>query len=138
MILDVFSRYVVGWMIAYQESAALAERLITKTCQVHKIAPGQQTIHAARGSSMTSKPVALLLSDLGVTRSHGRRYVCNDNPYSEFQFKTLKYTAGFPDRFGSIQDGRSFCIDLFEWYNTIHHHGSLGLLAPFDVHLWIG
>jgi len=83
---------------------------------------------------MTSKPVALLLSDPGVTRSHGRPYVSNDNPYSESQFKTLKYTAGFPERFGSIQDARSFCIDFFEWYNTMHHHGSLGLLTPFDVH----
>ena len=134
VILDVFSRYVVGWMVAYQESAALAKQLITKTCEWQNILPGQLTIHADRGSSMTSKPVALLLSDLGVTRSHGRPYVSNDNPYSESQFKTLKYAAGFPDRFGSIQDSRSFCIDFFEWYNTMHHHSSLGLLTPFDVH----
>jgi putative transposase len=138
VILDVFSRYVVGWMVAYQESAALAKRLITKTCQWQKIVPGQLTIHADRGSSMTSKPVALLLSDLGVTKTHGRPHVSNDNPYSESQFKTLKYKSGFPDRFGSIQDARSFCIDFFEWYNTMHHHGSLGLLKPFDVHYGLG
>jgi putative transposase len=134
MILDVFSRYVLGWMVAYEESAVLAKRLITKACEWQKIVPGQLTIHADRGSSMTSKPVALLLSDLGVIRSHGRPYVSNDNPYSESQFKTLKYTAGFPERFGSIQHARSFCTDFFEWYNTMHHHGSLGLLTPFDVH----
>jgi putative transposase len=138
VILDVFSRYVVGWMVAYQESAALAKRLITKTCQWQKIEPGQLTIHADRGSSMTSKPVALLLSDLGVTKTHGRPHVSNDNPYSESQFKTLKYKSGFPDRFGSIQDARAFCIDFFPWYNTMHHHGSLGLLTPFDVHYGLG
>ncbi len=138
VILDVFSRYVVGWMVAYQESAALAKRLITKTCQWQKIEPGQLTIHADRGSSMTSKPVALLLSDLGVTKTHGRPHVSNDNPYSESQFKTLKYKSGFPDRFGSIQDARAFCIDFFTWYNTMHHHGSLGLLKPFDVHYGLG
>ena len=134
VILDVFSRYVVGWMVAYQELGSLANRLITKTCQRQKIVPGQLTIHADRGSSMTSKNVALLLSDLGVTRTHGRPHVSNDNPFSESQFKTLKYTSGFPDRFGSIQDARAFCIDFFQWYNTMHHHGSLGLLTPFDVH----
>ena len=133
MILDVFSRYVVGWMVAYQELAVLANRLITKTCQRQKIVPGQLTIHADRGSSMTSKNVALLLSNLGVTRTHGRPHVSNDNPYSESQFKTLKYTSGLPDRFGSIQDARAFCINFFQWYNTMHHHGSLGLLTPFDV-----
>ena len=134
VILDVFSRYVVGWMVATQEAAALAQRLIAETCERQGIVEGNLTIHADRGPSMSSKPVALLLADLGVTKSQGRPHVSNDNPYSESQFKTLKYRPEFPDRFGSLQDTRSFLLDFFEWYNTMHHHSGLGLLTPFDVH----
>jgi len=134
VILDVFSRYVVGWMAAAQESAALAQRLIEQTCERQGIAQGTLTLHADRGSSMTSKPVALLLADPGVTKTHSRPHVSNDNPYSESQFKTLKYSPEFPDQFGSLQDTRSFLLDFFLWYNTMHHHSGLGLLTPFDVH----
>jgi putative transposase len=134
VILDVFSRYVVGWMVAGQESAALAQHLIAETCARQGIAQDTLTIHADRGPSMSSKPVALLLADLGVTKSHGRPHVSNDNPYSESQFKTLKYSPAFPDRFGSLPDSRSFLLDFFVWYNTMHHHSGLGLLTPFDVH----
>jgi putative transposase len=134
MILDVFSRYVVGWMAAYWESAALAEQVIESVCGREGVEKGQLTIHADRGPSMISKTVALLLSDLEVTKSHGRPNVSNDNPYSESQFKALKYRLEFPDRFGSLQDARSFLIDFFEWYKTMHHHGGLGLLTPYDVH----
>jgi len=134
VILDVFSRYVVGWMAAVRESATLAQRLIEETCARQGIAQGALTIHADRGPSMSSKPVALLLADLGVTKTHGRPHVSNDNPYSESQFKTLKYSPEFPDRFGSLQDARGFLLDFFHWYNTMHHHSGLGLLTPFDVH----
>ena len=134
VILDVFSRYAVGWMVAHREQAALAERLIEATCARQGIVPGQLTVHADRGSSMTSKPVALLLADLGVTKTHSRPHVSNDNPYSESQFKTLKYRAEFPDRFGSLEHARALCGDLFQWYNHEHHHAGLGLLTPYDVH----
>ncbi len=134
VILDVFSRSVVGWMVAHRESAALAEKLIRETCSRQGIVPGQLTVHADRGSSMTSKAVALLLSDLGVTKSHSRPHVSNDNPFSEAQFKTLKYRPEFPDRFGSIEDARAFCRAFFNWYNTEHRHGGIGLLTPEDVH----
>lgn len=135
VILDVFSRYVVGWMIAYRESAELAKRLIEHSCQKQRIEPGTLTIHADRGSSMKSKPVALLLADLGVTKTHSRPHVSDDNPYSESQFRTLKYRPNFPDRFGSIEHARSFCQPFFHWYNHEHHHSGLGLLAPAVVHL---
>jgi putative transposase len=134
VILDIFSRYVVGWMVAHQESAALAERLIAATCVKQAIVPSQLTIHADRGSSMTSKPVALLLADLGVTRTHSRPHVSNDNPFSEAQFKTLKYRPEFPDRFGSLEAARAFCQPFFTWYNTAHRHGGIGLLTPATVH----
>ena len=135
VILDIFSRYVVGWMLAPHESAALAERLIQETCAKQDIVPGQLTLHADRGSSMRSKPVALLLADLGVTKTHSRPQVSNDNPFSEAQFRTLKYCPPFPDRFGSIADGRAFCHTFFRWYNHDHHHSGLGFLAPAVVHL---
>ena len=135
VILDIFSRYVVGWMLAPYESAALAERLIAETCAKHGIKPGQLTLHADRGASMRSKPVALLLADLGVTKTHSRPHVSNDNPFSEAQFRTLKYCPQFPDRFGSIADGRAFCQTFFRWYNHDHHHSGLGFLAPAVVHL---
>ncbi len=134
VILDIFSRYVVGWMVATRESATLAEKLIRETCQKQTIVPGQLTVHADRGSSMTSGPVALLLADLGVTKTHSRPYNSNDNPFSESHFKTLKYRPEFPDRFGAIQDGRAFCQRFFAWYNTEHHHSALGWMTPQVVH----
>jgi putative transposase len=134
VILAVFSRYAVGWMVAPCERSALAERLLAATCTRQGIVPGQLTVHADRGSSMTSKPVALLLADLGVTKTHSRPHVSNDNPYSESQFKTLKYRPEFPDRFGSIEHARTLCGDLFQWYNHEHHHVGLGLFTPHDVH----
>lgn len=133
-ILDVYSRYTVGWMIAHRESAALAKHLIAETCVKQAIVREQLTIHADRGSSMRSKPVALLLSDLGVTKTHSRPHVSNDNPFSESQFKTLKYRPSFPDRFGCIEDARTFCATFFGWYNTQHHHSGIGFLTPEVVH----
>jgi len=135
VILDVFSRYTVGWMVAYRESAALAGKLIGETLSRQGIAGDQLTIHADRGSSMTSKPVALLMADLGITKTHSRPHVSNDNPYSEAQFKTLKYRPAFPKRFGSIEHARVHCVDFFRWYNAEHHHSGLGYLTPHDVHL---
>jgi len=134
VILDIFSRYVVGWMVACRESATLAEKLIRETCQKQAIVPGQLTVHADRGSSMTSGPVALLLADLGVTKTHSRPYNSNDNPFSESHFKTLKYRPEFPDRFGSLPDSRVFCQQFFAWYNSEHHHSALGWLTPEVVH----
>jgi len=134
VILDIFSRYVVGWMVAHAESARLAERLIAATCETQGIGPGQLTVHADRGSSMTSKPVALLLADLGITRTHSRPHVSNDNPFSEAQFKTLKSRPEFPERFASAEAARTFCHPFFTWYNTEHHHGGIGWLTPAMVH----
>jgi putative transposase len=130
VILDIFSRYVVGWMIAHQEQAALAERLIAETLAKQEITAGQLTIHADRGASMTSKPVAFLLADLGVTKTHSRPHVSNDNPYSEAHFKTLKYRPGFPERFNSVEEARAFGQEFFGWYNTAHRHAGIGLLTP--------
>ena len=137
-MLDVFSRYVVGWMVAHRESATLAERFIRETCARQGIAREQLTIHADRGPAMTSKPVALLLADLGVTKTHARPHVSNDNPFSEAQFKTLKYRPAFPERFGSIQDARAHCHVFFPWYNAEHHHSGLGLLTPARRALRLG
>jgi putative transposase len=134
VILDVFSRYVVGWMVAHRESAEMARKLIQDTCSKQQIGHGQLTIHADRGSSMTSKPVAFLLADLGVTKTHSRPHVSDDNPYSESQFRTMKYRPDFPDRFGSIQDSRSFSQLFFSWYNQEHRHSGIGLLTPAMVH----
>ena len=134
VLLDVFSRYVVGWTVAARELAAIAEQLIAESCERQRIEPGQLTVHADRGPAMISKPVALLLADLGVTKTHSRPHVSNDNPFSESQFKTMKYRPDFPDRFGSIEHGRSFGGDFFPWYNTEHHHVGLGLFTPHDVH----
>jgi putative transposase len=134
VILDVFSRYVTGWMVATRESAALAERLIADSVRKQGIEPDSLTIHADRGTSMTSKPVALLLADLGVVKSHSRPHVSNDNPYSEAGFKTLKYRPDFPDRFGSIEDARAFCQGFFAWYNNEHRHSGIALFTPADVH----
>lgn len=134
VILDVFSRYVVGWMVAQRESSALAKKLIAETCAREQIQPGQLTLHADRGSSMRSKPVALLLADLSITKTHSRPHVSDDNPFSESQFKTLKGRPDFPKRFGGIEDARGFCRDFFPWYNHDHHHAGLAFLTPADVH----
>lgn len=134
VILDIWSRYVVGWMAADRELASLAKRLIEETMKKQLITPGQLIIHADRGPSMKSKPVALLLADLGVTKSHSRPSVSNDNPYSESQFKTMKYRPEFPERFGSLQDTRAFGHTFFPWYNTEHYHSGIGFLTPEDVH----
>ena len=134
VILDIFSRYVVGWMIAERESATLAKRLIDQTCAKQQVAKGQLTLHADRGSSMKSKVVAQLLADLGVTKTHSRPQVSNDNPFSESQFKTMKYRPDFPPHFGSIQDARAFGCTFFPWYNHEHRHSGLALYTPADVH----
>ena len=134
VILDVFSRYVVGWMVAMRESAGLASQLIEETCEKQNIQPGQFGIHADRGSAMRSKPVAFLLADLSVTKTHSRPYTSNDNPYSESQFRTLKYRPEFPDRFGCIQDSRAFCQRFFPWYNDQHRHSGIGMMTPAMVH----
>jgi putative transposase len=134
VILGIYSRYAVGWMVATRESAALAEKLIAETCAKQGITQGQLSLHADRGSSMTSKPVALLLADLGITQSHSRPHVSNDNPYSEAQFKTLKYRPAFPARFDSVEAARAHCREFFAWYNNEHRHGGLGLHTAADVH----
>jgi putative transposase len=134
VILDVFSRYVVGWMVAPREGAGLASKLVEETCQKQIILPGQLTIHADRGSSMRSKPVAFLLADLSITKTHSRPYTSNDNPYSESQFRTMKYRPEFPDRFGCIQDSRAFCQPFFAWYNDQHRHSGIGMMTPAMVH----
>ncbi|MDP9224405.1 MAG: IS3 family transposase [Actinomycetota bacterium] len=134
VILDVYSRYAVGWTVQYRESATLAERLIADTLHKQQIGRDQLTIHADRGSSMRSKSVAFLLADLGVTKSHSRPYTSTDNPYSEAQFKTLKYRPGFPNRFDSIEHARQFCREFFHWYNHQHRHSGIGLMTPATVH----
>ena len=134
VILDIFSRYVVGWMLGYRESAELAKKLIEQTVERHDIEPGCLTVHADRGAPMTSKAVAFLLAGLGVTKTHSRPYVSNDNPYSESQFKTMKYRPEFPERFGCYQDAHRFCAEFFPWYNHEHHHSGLGYLTPNEVH----
>ncbi|GJO42626.1 hypothetical protein NJB1907E78_42730 [Mycobacterium marinum] len=134
VILDIFSRYVVGWMVASRQTGPLAEVLIRQTCAKQGIDRAQLAIHADRGSSMTSKPVALLLADLGVTQSHSRPHVCSDNPFSEAQFKTLKCRPDFPGRFDSIEDARRHCQDFFGWYNDEHRQPGLGLYTAADVH----
>jgi putative transposase len=134
VILDVYSRYAVGWAVAPRETAALAEALIAECLRVEGIERGQLTIHADRGSSMTSKPVAHLLADLGVTRSHSRPHQSNDNPFSEAQFKTLKYAPTFPERFTGLEHARAFCDVFFDHYNHRHYHSGLALLTPAHVH----
>jgi putative transposase len=134
VILDVFSRYAVGWTVQHRESAELAKALIAQASEQQQIEPGTLTVHADRGSSMTSKPVAFLLADLGVLKSHSRPYTSTDNPYSEAQFKTLKYRPGFPARFDSIEHARAFCREFFDWYNHQHRHSGIGLMTPATVH----
>ena len=134
VIMDIFSRYVVGWTLAERESGQLAQRLIRETCVKENIEEGQLTIHADRGTSMTSQTVAQLLATLGVVKSHSRPQVSNDNPFSESQFKTLKYQPEFPQRFASHEHGLTFCREFFPWYNNEHHHWGLGLMTPATVH----
>ena len=134
VILDVFSRYPVGWTVQHRESAQVAGALIAQAAEQQKILPGALTVHADRGSSMTSKPVAFLLADLGITKTHSRPYTSSDNPYSEAQFKTLKYRPSFPERFSSIEEARSFCRDFFAWYSHQHRHSGIGLMTPACLH----
>jgi putative transposase len=134
VIMDIYSRFVPGWMVAERESAMLAKMLISQTCDREGIVEGELTLHSDRGPSMTSKLVAQLLADLGVTKSHSRPYVSNDNPYSEAQFKTMKYRPEFPDRFGSMQDVRTFGDPFFNWYNTEHRHSGIAMMTPAALH----
>ena len=134
VILDIFSRCVVGWLIALRESAELAEQLIAETVARHAVLPGMLTLHADRGASMRSKPVAALLIDLDITKSHSRPHVSDDNPYSESQFKTMKYRPDFPARFGCIEDARAHCQAFFPWYNSVHRHSGIGYMTPHSVH----
>jgi putative transposase len=134
VLIDVFSRYVTGFMVACRESAELAGQLVELSCQRQDIEPDQLRLHSDRGPAMIAKSMALLLSDLGVTKSHSRPHVSNDNPFSEAQFKTLKYHPSYPQRFGSIQDARLWARMFFDWYNNHHRHSSLGLMTPAMVH----
>jgi putative transposase len=134
VILDIYSRYVPGWLLAHREDARRAEQLLADTCFKQHIDRGQLTVHADRGSSMTSKPVAFLLADLGVTKSFSRPRVSNDNPFSESQFRTFKYRPDFPDRFDSIEHARAHCQRFFPWYNHEHRHSGIALMRPADVH----
>lgn len=134
VILDIFSRFVVGWLIAPRESADLAQQLIAQTVARHDITPGTLTLHADRGASMRSKPVTALLADLDVIKSHSRPYTSDDNPYSEAHFKTMKYRPEFPDRFGCIEDARAHCQAFFAWYNEEHRHSGIAYMTPKSVH----
>lgn len=134
VMLDIFSRYVVGWLLAERETNTLAELLIREACAKQQIQADQLTIHADRGGPMIAKPVALLMADLGVTKSHSRPHVSNDNPFSEAQFKTLKYRPDYPDRFGSLPDAHTWAHIFFLWYNNEHHHSGLGYMTPRAIH----
>lgn len=134
VILDIFSRYVVGWLIAEQESAEFAELLIAETCTKQDIEPGQLTLHSDRGSPMKSKLVSQLLVDLGIIKSHSRPHISDDNPFSEAQFKTLKYRPDYPDRFADLPHAQQWGRAVFTWYNDQHYHSALGLLTPTSVH----
>jgi putative transposase len=134
VILDIFSRYVVAWTVQYREDKQVAKALIAQAVAQQQIKPGTLTVHADRGSAMRSKPVAFLLADLGLTRTHNRPYTSTDNPYSEAHFKTLKYRPGFPDRFQNIEQARDFCRTFFEHYNNHHRHSGIALMTPTAVH----
>jgi putative transposase len=134
VILDVFSRYVVSWTVQYRETGPIAEALIAQAIEQQHITREQLTVHADRGIPMRSKPVAFLLADLGVTKTHSRPYTSTDNPYSEAHFKTLKYRPEFPERFDSIEQAREFCRGFFGWYNHQHRHSGIGLMTPAAVH----
>lgn len=134
VIIDVFSRYIVGWHVATRETAELAKTMIDASVKQQKVPAGQLTLHADRGTSMTSKPVAFLLADLGVTRSHSRPHVSNDNPYSEAHFKTLKHSPTFPTNFANLEQARAFCTDFFDHYNRHHRHCGIAFHTPHDIH----
>jgi transposase InsO family protein len=134
VILDIFSRRVVGWCVADAENTVLFKELFDDAFVKHGVRPGQLTLHADRGGPMKAKPTAFLLADLGVTKSHSRPHTSNDNPFSEAHFKTLKYQPQFPKRFGCIEDARAFCRRFFTWYNQDHHHVGIGLMTPDQVH----
>jgi putative transposase len=134
VLLDIYSRYVVGWMLAHRESGELAADLVRETYEKHDVAPGQVIIHADRGSAPASRTLAQLCADLGAGQSFSRPQVSNDNPFSEAQFKTMKYRPDYPDRFGSFEDGLAFCRRFFGWYNDEHHHSGIGYLTPHAVH----
>jgi putative transposase len=134
VLLDIYSRYVVGWMLAHRESGQLARQLVAQTCEKQHIDPEQLTIHADRGAAPTSKTLAQLYADLGVSGSHSRPHVSNDNPYSEAQFKTMKYRGDYPERFGSYEHALSHCRNFFPWYNRKHRHSGIAMLTPEIVH----
>jgi len=134
VVIDIWSRYLPGWMLARAENAKLAEILLADTITKQAIERNQLTVHSDRGSPMTAKPVAFLLADLGVTKSFSRPHISNDNPYSESQFRTMKYRPQFPVRFGSYEDAHSFCSSFFAWYNHDHRHSGIGFHTPADVH----
>lgn len=134
VLLDIFSRYAVGWMLARHENAARAKRLITETCERQDVKEHQLVLHSDRGAPMRSGTLAQLLATLDVASSFSRPHVSNDNPFSESQFRTLKYSPGFPDRFGGIDDGLAHCKAFFHWYNTEHHHSGIAFLTPHQVH----
>ena len=130
VILDIFSRRVVGWRVTDAETATLFQPLSDDAITKHNVPPGQLTLHADRGAPMKAKATAFLLADLGITRSHNRPHTSNDNPFSESHFKTLKYQPRFPKRFGCIEDARSFCRAFYGWYHKDHHHAGIGLMTP--------
>jgi len=134
VVIDVFTRYITGWMLAYNEDGYLASDLIAQACQNQAIQPQQLTIHADNGAAMTSKTLGQLYSDLGIIRSHTRPYCSNDNPFSESHFRTMKYRPTYPNRFGSIEEARHFCRHFFDWYNNVHYHSGIALLRPVDFH----
>ncbi len=134
VIMDIYSRYVVGWMVADRENSTLASRLIQQSCLKHGVQPEVLTLHSDRGAPMTSQCTAQLLADLGVTRSLSRPQVSDDNPFSEAQFKTLKYHPSFPGRFGDQGQAKTFCRSFFRWYNAEHRHGGISMLTPEQVH----
>lgn len=134
VMLDIFSRYVVAWLLAEEESATLAQELVAAAYAKQNIQPGQLTIHADRGAPMIAKSMSMLMSDLGINESHSRPHVSDDNPYSEAHFHTVKYRPDYPDRFGCLSDARTWCEGFFPWYNNEHHHSALHLLTPADVH----
>jgi putative transposase len=132
--IDLFSRLVAGWTVQDREDEDLAKEFHRQTLLQHGIQPGELTLHSDRGAAMVSKTVGTLLTDMKVTKSHSRPHVSDDNPYSETQFKTLKYSPGFPERFGSLEDARSFCRRYFHWYNHQHRHSGIGMMTPASVH----
>ncbi len=134
VVIDIFSRYIVGWTVAASEDSTIASALIAEAIARHGVGPHQLTLHADRGTSMTSKTVAQLLEDLGVTRTHSRPHVSNDNPYIEAHFKTLKYCPAWPGHFETLNDARAWCEEFFDYYNHVHRHRALGLHTPASVH----